>query len=936
MWRLRSQLVAQKRLLSGFIDNQSTNNVLAIRRETINLWERRAPLSPNHVRRLVKEGVKVIVQPSNRRAFTHNEYLQAGAVIQEDISEAPVIIGVKPVPLDYQSLMPHKTYAFFSHTIKAQEENMPLLDTLIERNVRLLDYEKMVDHQGKRTVAFGKYAGIVGMINILNGLGIRLLALGHHTPFMHIGPAHNYRSVEMAKQAVRDTGYEISLGNMPKSIGTMVFVFTGSGNVSQGSQDIFRELPFEMVDVDHLPDIVKHGSTSKVYGCVCSRVDHLRHRETGKFDPEDYEKHPERYISLFAKKVAPYASVIINGIYWAPNSPRLISVPDAKVLLREQEHSPWLEHSPGCPTLPHRMLAICDISCDPGGSIEFMKEITTIDKPFCLYDAEQNMSDDQFSGPGVIICAVDNMPAQMPRESTEFFGSLLLPYIYDIMSSDAKQPFSEWQASSVVKNAIITSNGSLTPNFQYITGLREAKRQQQQRVSSRQSAKNRVLVLGCGHVASPLVEYLARDPELQLTISSNVRADVEALATKYNCHPVFADLQSKPEEIEKLIADHSVTVSLLPYVHHPRVLGMCLRARRHLVTASYVTPEMRDLCKEAKDLGITVSMENGLDPGIDHMLAMEAIESIREHGGTVDSFLSYCGGLPAPEHSANPLRYKFSWNPEAALVSTLNAARFLKDGKVVEVPKGGHLMLAAQDIDYFPGFSLEGYPNRDSLQYRELYGIGSAKNVLRGTLRYKGYSNNLWGLIQLGLLSDSPHPSLHPEGPEVTWRQLMCSLMGKPQDIFVGTLKDAVYNKLGRDREKFQCVESLGLFEDSLVKKRSTPLASISGLLSEKFKYKAHETDVVVMVLDISCRYPNNTAENQEISLVKYGDPNGYSAMAKTVGYPTGIVTKMILEEEIQDKGLVLPLSLNIYRPVLKRLKAEGIAAVTKTSEIEV
>ncbi|PAA51005.1 hypothetical protein BOX15_Mlig019791g2 [Macrostomum lignano] len=665
--RLQCYHYQARRLFGNFAGRGNAKKVLAIRRETINLWERRAPLSPNHVRKLVKEGLKVIVQPSNRRAFTHNEYLQAGAVIQEDLSEAPVIIGVKSVPLDYQSLMPNKTYAFFSHTIKAQEENMPLLDTLLERNVRLLDYEKMVNPGGKRIVAFGKYAGIVGMINILNGLGIRLLALGHHTPFMHIGPAHNYRSVEMAKQAVRDTGYEISLGNLPKSIGNMVVVFTGSGNVSQGAQDIFRELPFEMVQVDHLPDIVKHGSSSKIYGCVCSRSDHIRHRQTGKFDPEDYAQNPQNYISLFAKKVAPYASVIVNGIYWDPKLPRLISVPDAKLLLREQQdHSPWLESSAGCPQLPHRMLAICDISCDPGGSIEFMKEITTIDKPFCLYDAEQNMSYDHFSGPGVIICAVDNMPAQMPRESTEFFGSLLMPYVYDIMSSDAKQPFDKWEADPIVKNAVITSNGSLTPNFEYIAELRDAKRKQSAgRARSRQAVKHRLLVLGSGHVAGPLVEYLQRDASLQITIASNIRPDVESMASKYNCQPVFADVSSQPDVIEGLIADHSLVVSLLPYRFHPRVLKMCLRARRNLVTASYATDEMRELSKEAKEVGITVSMENGLDPGIDHLLAMEAIESIKEHGGIIDKFISYCGGLPAPQHSTNPLRYKFSWSPRA-------------------------------------------------------------------------------------------------------------------------------------------------------------------------------------------------------------------------------------------------------------------------------
>ncbi len=213
------------------------------------------------MRQLVKKGVRVIVQPSNRRAYPLQAYVQSGAIIQEDISEAPVIIGVKQVPID--SLLPNKTYAFFSHTIKAQEANMPLLDAILDRNIRLainrnsdkkslfndfmkkitfywnikllnfffkrlIDYEKMVDN-GQRVVAFGRYAGIAGMINIMHGLGLRLLALGHHTPFMHIGPAHNYRNNGMAKQAIRDAGYEIALAMMPRSIGPLTFVFTGSG-----------------------------------------------------------------------------------------------------------------------------------------------------------------------------------------------------------------------------------------------------------------------------------------------------------------------------------------------------------------------------------------------------------------------------------------------------------------------------------------------------------------------------------------------------------------------------------------------------------------------------------------------------------------------------------------------------------------------------------
>ncbi len=137
------------------------------------------------------------------------------------------VLGVKQVPIDL--LLPNKSYSFFSHTIKAQEANMSLLDAVLEKNIVMIDYEKMCDAHGQRMVAFGKYAGVVGMINIMHGLGLRFLALGHHTPFMHIGPAHNYRSSEMARQAIRDAGYDIALGLLPKSIGPLTFVFTGSG-----------------------------------------------------------------------------------------------------------------------------------------------------------------------------------------------------------------------------------------------------------------------------------------------------------------------------------------------------------------------------------------------------------------------------------------------------------------------------------------------------------------------------------------------------------------------------------------------------------------------------------------------------------------------------------------------------------------------------------
>uniref|UniRef100_A0A915IGW7 Saccharopine dehydrogenase (NAD(+), L-glutamate-forming) n=1 Tax=Romanomermis culicivorax TaxID=13658 RepID=A0A915IGW7_ROMCU len=523
------------------VKNAKKPYCMAIRRETINPWERRAPLAPKHVKWLTRSGVKVLVQPSNRRAYPmqrhkgvqfSRDYISAGAISSEDISEASLIMSVKTVPIE--DLIPDKTYVFFSHTIKAQKDNMPLLDAVLQNNIRLIDYEKMVDEKGQRIVMFGRWAGYAGMIDILHGLGLRLLALGHNTPFLHIGLAHSYRDSHMAHNAVRDVGYEIALGCMPKSLGPLTFVFTGTGNVSQGAQEIFQSLPTEYVDVANLHKVAQYGSLNKVYGCVVSRADHLSRINGGGFDAEEYDAHPELYKSNFATEVAPYTSVLINGIYWAPKSPRLITLPDATVLMSTSMTSSKKVKTPGRPRLPHRLVAICDISADPGGSVEFMTECTTIDRPFCIYDANQHKSHDSFALPtGVLVCSIDNMPAQMPLESTEYFGDLLMDYIFEMLLSDATTPFEKFQASDAVTGAIIASNGKLTPKFAYISDLRRQKAMASYHKAGRSQSdlpEKSVLLLGAGFVSAPVVEYLSRaGHSTKLTVVTEKASDIEKL-----------------------------------------------------------------------------------------------------------------------------------------------------------------------------------------------------------------------------------------------------------------------------------------------------------------------------------------------------------------------------------------------------------------------
>lgn len=932
MWKRNTQLLCKQLLKQNGRQPMSSEvtGVLAIRRETINVWERRAPLSPLHVRKLVKDGIKVIVQPSNRRAYNMNEYAKVGAVIQEDISEASLVMGVKSVPIDL--LLPDKTYAFFSHTIKAQEANMPLLDAILEKNIRLIDYEKMVDEKGNRTVAFGVYAGVSGMLNILHGLGLRLLALGHHTPFMYIGPSHNYRNTEQARQAVRDAGYEIALDRMPKSLGPLVFVFTGSGNVSQGAQQVFQEFPHEYIEPEHLPKVAKHGATNKLYICVARREHHYVRKDGGKFDSEEFDQHPSRYASTFATAIAPYASVIINGIYWAPTAPRLITIPEAKNLLRPQSF-PWIPSSAGCPQLPHRLIAICDISADPGGSIEFMNECTTIDKPFCLYDADQNKETDSFAGKGVLICSIDNMPAQIPKEATDFFGRLLLPYVKDMLMSDATKPFSDYNVNPEVKNAVIASNGQLTPNHEYITDLRK-KFQSAHKSKKTSPEQKKILILGSGYVSAPVIEYLNRNKDYIVTVASQFKEELDTLSKAYpNNEMMLLDVQRNKEEFEGLIRENDVTVSLLPWALHPVVAKACIRNKRHMVTASYVSPEMQHLHQGAVEAGITIMNEVGVDPGIDHMLAMECFDEIKSSGGKVTSYVSWCGGLPAPEHSNTPLMYKFSWFPIGVLRNCLAGATYLKDGQKIEIPAGG-LLDDPETLNFLPGFNLEGIPNRDSTKYKSIYGIESADTLLRGTIRYKGFCDVIKGLVALNLLNSEESSNLHPKGPDMTWKNYVCDVLGKSRDTFYDSLRDMVYERVGNSERRLQTIIDLGLLDDTVVDKKGTPIDTLCHYLAKKLAYEKHERDMILMHHTIGAQMADGSRQKKTVGLTVYGDYTGFSAMAKTVGYPTAIATEMILSGEIQNRGIQLPMNREVYMPMLKRLQNEGITAIEESYDL--
>ncbi|KAM8892458.1 alpha-aminoadipic semialdehyde synthase, mitochondrial isoform 1-T2 [Spinachia spinachia] len=926
MYRLLS---LQRRRTRSCLSNQRRHEhqqaVMAIRREDVNPWERRAPLAPKHVKELTAAGVKVLLQPSNRRAIHEKYYIKAGAVLQEDLSEASLILGVKRPP--EEKVIPRKTYAFFSHTIKAQEPNMGLLDDLLKKEVRLIDYEKMVDANGFRIVAFGHWAGIAGMINILHGLGLRFLALGHHTPFMHIGMAHNYRNVSQAIQAVRDCGYVVSMGLMPKSIGPVTFCFTGTGNVSKGAQDILNELPVEYVEPHELKDVSETGDMTKVYATVLSRHHHLMRKSDGIYDPMEYEDHPELYTSHFRTSVAPYTTCLINGIYWDPQTPRLLRRLDAQKLMRPK---PSLSATEGSPALPHKLLAICDISADTGGSIDFMNECTTIDKPFCMYDADQHIDHDSVEGNGILMCSIDNLPAQLPIGATEYFGDRLFPYLWEMLPSDATRPLDEEDFSPQVRDAVITSNGVLTPKFEYIERLRERREKAQ---IMKKSGMKRVLLLGSGYVSGPIVEYLTRDEKTQVTVASVLLKQAEELAAKYpNTIPIMLDVGSQEGHLDSLIKDHELVISMLPYSLHPLIATHCIRRKVNMVTASYLSPAMKELHSSAQEAGVTIVNEMGLDPGIDHMLAMECIDKAKADGCTVESYSSFCGGLPAPECSDNPLRYKFSWSPYGVLLNTISPAVFLRDNQVVSIPAGGALMESSTPMDFFPGFNLEGFPNRDSSKYAESYGIETAHTLIRGTLRYKGFSKAMSGFVKLGLISGEACPILEPTSAPVSWKALLCRQVGLSPSVPHAAFEDAVFDRIGKDDFVMDTLRWFGMLSDESVAQAGSVLAALTKHLEAKLSFDTSERDMIIMRNDVGLRHPTGELETKHISLAVYGDPSGFSAMAKTVGYPAAIAARMVLDGEISTKGLVVPMTKEIYGPALACLKDEGLHFMCKSS----
>jgi len=431
----------------------------------------------------------------------------------------------------------------------------------------------------------------------------------------------------------------------------------------------------------------------------------------------------------------------------------------------------------------------------------------------------------------------------------------------------------------------------------------------------------KILVIGAGRSATSLIKYLLEhsiDENWKITVAD---VSLELAQQKINNHPnataIVLDINNE-EQRQTEIKKADLIISMLPAHLHLNVAVDCIKYKKHLATASYVSKEMGALHDEAKNAGVILLNEMGLDPGIDHASAMQIIDKIHEQGGEILSFKSYCGGLVAPESNDNPWGYKFSWNPRNVVLAGQGTAKYIENGKYKYIPYN-RLFKQIEQIQV-DGIGYDGYANRDSLSYRKIYNLENIPTMLRGTLRQQGYCNSWNVFVKLGLTDDS---YAIESSEKMTYSQLLDSLLPEGK----GGIKQRLIDFMGEEMSPndLNKIEWLGIFENQVINlPNATPAQALQKLLESKWVLKPEDKDMIVMQHLFSYAL-NNKTHHLSSSLIVKGDDNLNTAMSKTVGLPLAIASKLILQNKIDSKGIVLPVIKELYEPVLKELKLFGI-----------
>lgn len=430
------------------------STTLGIRREDKNRWERRVPLTPQHILELKKKyAIETFIQPSKIRVFSEDEYRNVGAHVQDSLTPSSVVFAVKEIPEDFFER--GKTYVFFSHTIKGQEHNMPMLKKMMEMKCTLIDYERIVDKSGKRLVFFGRFAGLAGMVDTLWTFGQRLEWEHIDSPFSVIKQTIHYKDLQDIKKHITSVGQEIRTKGLPQILTPLIIGFAGYGNVSIGAQEILDMLPIKEIKPEEIDSILKNPSNKVIYKVVF-KEEHMVQPVVSdkKFDLNEYYSHPEKYSPIFEHYI-PSLSILMNCIFWNTQYPRLLT---KKYLKKSFEKKEKL-----------RLKVIGDISVDINGAIEITEKTTSPDNPVFVYNPTTDTIKDGYEGDGIVVMAVDNLPCELPKESSQSFSETLIKYVPDLIKADfTLDDFNSVNLPAEIKNAIILYQGKLTPDYNYI------------------------------------------------------------------------------------------------------------------------------------------------------------------------------------------------------------------------------------------------------------------------------------------------------------------------------------------------------------------------------------------------------------------------------------------------------------------------------------
>jgi len=441
-----------------------------------------------------------------------------------------------------------------------------------------------------------------------------------------------------------------------------------------------------------------------------------------------------------------------------------------------------------------------------------------------------------------------------------------------------------------------------------------------------------VLVLGAGLSSPALIKYLD-EHGFRVVVANRTLSNAKKITDQCkHGEPIELDIETPGgvAKLEKVVPTVDAVVSMLPYLFHAVAAKVAIANKKHFFTTSYVSDAMRALDESAKAAGVILVNECGVDPGTDHASAMRVMDAVRAKGGKITSFTSFCGGLPAPENNDNPFGYKLSWAPRGVLLASRNDAKWLEDGKDVFIP-GADLFDNYQTVDVPPLGQLERYPNRNSTTYIDIYGLrDSIQTMLRGTYRNKGWCATIKKLSDLGFLNiDDADLS------NTTYRALLARKVDAAAGAGVAEIKTAVAKKLKLPETDpiVARIEWIGLLEDKQIPAGSrSALDALCELFKARLVYKQGERDMLVMRHDFVAEYADRT-EHLSSTMIDYGVKNGDSSMARTVGIPVAIVTRLVLEGKLNLTGLQIPIIPQLYNPILDELETLGIKFVEKVEK---